>query len=272
VEVHGPIATRWTALGGLSWAVPTSSQKKVATGTYVNTFSGDRSIYYTSTTGAKVVQGQIRGLWLALGGPAGVLGMATSDEKGASGGVLYSTFRKGTVYWTAATGAHAVQGPIADRWTALGGLGWGQGVPTTDQKTAPDRVGRYNHFAGGASIYWTQQTGAHAVQGQIRALWARLGWEAGQLGYPTSDERATADGAGRQNTFTHGAVFWTAGGGAHAVVGSIYARYVELGGVKSKLGYPTSNEVAVSGGRASTFQRGTITWNAKTGKVTVTYR
>jgi uncharacterized protein with LGFP repeats len=272
VEVHGTIARRWAALGGFSWAAPTSSVQKGAAGTSFATFSGNRSIYWSAVAGSRVVQGQVLDRWAALGGPAGALGVPTSDERDAGGGVLYSTFQKGTVYWTAATGAHAVQGPIADRWAALGGLGWGQGVPTTDQKTTPDRAGRYNHFAGGASIYWSQQTGAHAVQGQIRALWAQLRWEAGQLGYPTSDERATADGAGRQNTFAHGAVFWTAGGGAHAVVGSIYARYVELGGVTSKLGYPTSNEVGVSGGRASTFERGTITWNAKTGKVTVTYR
>ncbi|WP_369333702.1 LGFP repeat-containing protein, partial [Modestobacter altitudinis] len=148
----------------------------------------------------------------------------------------------------------------------------GYGVPTTNELATPDRVGRYNHFSGGASIYWTPTTGAHAVQGRIRDLWAQLGWETGSLGYPTSDEKATADGEGRQNTFSNGAVVWAPAGGAHAVVGSIYKRYAELGGVASKLGYPTSNEVAATGGRASTFQHGKITWNATTGKTTVTYK
>ena len=271
VEVHGSIAARWQALGGLDWAVPTSSQKTAASGVVVNTFSGDRSIYATPAGGAWVVQGQIRDAWLALGGPTGALGMVTSDEQGGSDGVRYSTFGKGSVYWTPATGAHAVQNAIARKWTALGALGWGQGVPTTNESRTPDGVGRYNHFSGGASIYWTSTTGAHAVQGQIRDLWASLGWERGALGYPTSDEQATADGTGRQNTFTNGAVFWTPAGGAHAVVGAIYDRYSQLGGVRSTLGYPTSNEVAVTGGRASTFQHGTLTWNAKTGTVTVTY-
>jgi len=269
VEVHGKIAARWTALGGLSWAVPTSSQKKAATGTYFNTFSGDRSIYYTSATGARVVQGQIRQVWLALGGPTGGLGVPTSDEAGAAGGVLYSTFTGGAVYWTAGTGAHAVQDAIAEKWTSLGALGSGFGVPTTNQLSTPDRVGRYNHFATGSSIYWTPATGAQAVSGQIRDLWARLGWENGPLRYPTADERSTA--GGRYSTFQQGAVFWTAALGPHAVYGSIYNTYLSLGAATSRLGFPTSDEYAVSGGRATTFQHGKITWNASTGKITVTY-
>jgi uncharacterized protein with LGFP repeats len=269
VEVHGKIAERWTALGGLSWAVPTSSQKKAATGVYYNTFSGDRSIYYTSAAGVKVVQGQIRQVWLALGGPTGGLGVPTSDETGAAGGVLYSTFAGGAVYWTAGTGAHAVQDAIAKKWTALGALSTGFGVPTTNQLSTPDGVGRYNHFATGSSIYWTSATGAQAVSGQIRDLWARLGWEKGPLQYPTADERSTA--GGRYSTFQQGAVFWTAALGPHAVYGSIYSTYLSVGAATSRLGFPTSDEYAVSGGRANTFEHGKITWNATTGKTTVTY-
>ena len=32
----------------------------------------------------------------------------------------------------------------------------------------------------------------HSVQGQVRGLWASLGWERSPLGSPTADERATA--------------------------------------------------------------------------------
>ncbi|WP_138760892.1 LGFP repeat-containing protein [Modestobacter altitudinis] len=76
--------------------------------------------------------------------------------------MLYSTFQGGAVCWTAGTGAHAVPGAIAEKWTSLGTLSTGFGVPTTNELTTPDRVGRYNHFATGSSIYWTPATGERA--------------------------------------------------------------------------------------------------------------
>jgi uncharacterized protein with LGFP repeats len=272
VEVHGPIAERWAQLGGLSWAVPTSSQLSAGSGTVYNTFSGDTSLYWSAATGAWAVSGQIRGLWLALGGPSGGLRLPVSDEQGHPGGVRSSTFQDGIVHWTAAGGPHALQGSIAKRWTALGGLGWGYGVPASNELTTPDGVGRFNLFTGNAAIYWSPATKAHAVQGQIRDRWGALGWETGALGYPATDEQATADGRGRVSTFQGGAVFWTPAGGPKAVYGAIYARYAALGGVTSSLGHPVSDEYAVPGGRASDFEHGRISWTASTGSTVVTKR
>lgn len=61
------------------------------------------------------------------------------------------------------------------------------GPPTTRELRCPDGRGRYNHFAGNASIYWTPQHGAFEVHGNIRLAWERVGWERG-TGYPVSDE------------------------------------------------------------------------------------
>ncbi|WP_448627008.1 N-acetylmuramoyl-L-alanine amidase [Geodermatophilus sp. URMC 64] len=271
-EVHGDIADAWDALGGLDWAVPTGVTRTAALGGQYNTFAGNRAIYWSPGTGAYPVVGQILNAYLAKGGPRGALGYPTSDERGASGGVRFSMFQDGIIYWTSATGAHVVQGSIARKWMALGALSSGFGVPTTDERATPDGVGRYNHFANGSSIYWTPATGAQSVSGQIRNLWGALGWERGLLRYPTSDEKPTADGRGRMNTFQTGAIFWSPTVGAHAVYGSIYQRYAALGGVTSSLGYPTSEEYAVPGGRASDFEHGRITWTAATGAVTVTTR
>jgi uncharacterized protein with LGFP repeats len=55
------------------------------------------------------------------------------------------------------------------------------------------------------------------------------------------------------------------------VQGSIYQAWAGLGWQTSALGYPTSGEFAVPGGRRSNFQHGFITWTAATGAVTVTY-
>jgi uncharacterized protein with LGFP repeats len=270
VEVHGEIAARWTELGGLSWGAPTSSVWPVgSSGTYA-TFDDNRAIYWSPATGARAVQGQIRDLWAAKGGATGVLGFPTSDERTASGGVHFTPFEHGVVYWTATSGARAVQGAIAAKWMAPGALGSDFGVPVTNELPTPDGVGRFNHFANGSSIYWSPSTGAQAVNGQIRGLWAELGWERGQLRYPTSDERTTADGRGRYSTFQNGAVFWTPARGPVAVYGAIHTRYAEMGGVTSALGQPIRSEYAVPAGRASDFEHGRITWDARTGAVSVT--
>src|SRR5690606_19446547 len=81
--------------------------------------------------------------------------------------------------------------------------------PTTDQTVTPDGRGRFNHFLGtpytrAVSVYWTPETGAHAVWGEIRKRWAALRWERGPLGYPTTDESRTPDGIGRYNHFSKG--------------------------------------------------------------------
>jgi uncharacterized protein with LGFP repeats len=270
-EVHGDIKAKWDALGGFEWGAPATSVQTIGSGQWVS-FGFDRGIYQSAATGVHSVNGQIFHLWNASGGAAGPYGFPTSDESGASGGVRLSTFQNAAIYWTATGGTHAVFGAIFAKWMVLGALSSGFGVPVTNELATPDRVGRYNHFANDTSMYWSPATGAQAVRGQIRNLWSSLGWEKSLLGYPTSDELPTADGRGRYNAFQTGAVIWTAALGPHAVYGSIYQRWVSLGGVTSSLGYPTSDEYSVPGGRASDFERGRITWSAATGAVTVTSR
>jgi len=84
----------------------------------------------------------------------------------------------------------------------------------TSESTAPDQVGRYNVFQGGA-VYWSPATGAHFIRGAIWQKWASMGWEAGQLGYPTSNEYAVAGGS--QSDFQHGSLTWSQATGAVTV-------------------------------------------------------
>ena len=120
------------------------------------------------------------------------------------------------------------------------------------------------------SIYWTSATGAFEVHGAIRDKWAELGWEAGALGYPVSNETITPDGIGRFSVFQRGSIYWTAQTGAHEVRGAIRDKYAETGWESGALGYPVSDEYAVPGGRRSDFQRGIITWDSATSTSTVT--
>jgi hypothetical protein len=65
-----------------------------------------------------------------------------------------------------------------------------------------------------SSIYWSRQTGAHIVTGEIRAAWLAGGGPSGPLGYPVADEEPAPGGAGRVCRFERGEIGWSASGGA----------------------------------------------------------
>jgi uncharacterized protein with LGFP repeats len=140
----------------------------------------------------------------SLGFPAGDV-TATADGKGS-----FQTFQKGSVFWSPATGARAVLSPVLALWTAMGAEQGTLGYPTSGTAATGDGAGRYQHFQKG-SIFWSSATGAHAVQGPIRDLWASLGYERGWLGYPTRDAYPVSGGT--QVDFQHGHITLSAATG-----------------------------------------------------------
>jgi LGFP repeat-containing protein len=180
----------------------------------------------------------------------------------------------GAGFWSATAGTRcgnspAVVGQIEAKYNALGGCNSILGVPVSEERGAPDGQGRYSVFDKG-SIYWSARTGAFEVHGTIRDEWSNVGWEAGVLGYPITDETGAPDGVGRYNVFERGSIYWTPQTGAHEVHGRIRDAWRDAGWEAGKLGYPIADEVAVTGGRRSDFQHGSITWDSTTDKTTVT--
>jgi stage II sporulation protein D len=270
---NGAVDAKWRATGGASGVLGAPLGPELQTpdgvGSYAQYRSG--SVYWSPATGAHEVHGAIRGDWAATGWEAGPLGYPTTDERPTPDGRgRFNHFASGSVYWSKATGAHSVQGAIRDTWARLGWETGPLGYPVQDEWGTPDHVGRWSRFAGGA-VYWSRATGAHEVQGAIQAEWGRTGWEAGPLGYPTTDELPTPDGKGRFNHFARGSVYWSRATGAHEVQGAIRDAWAARGWETGPLGYPTSDEHAVAGdptARASDFTGGTITWSPTTGTTT----
>lgn len=182
-----------------------------------------------------------------------------------------------------ATGTHSLCGPILAKYLAKGGP-TGFGYPTTDVLVPADGTGRYAHFrqngANGenASVYWHPTTGAWMVFNGIRGYWMSLGAEKGFLGYPTSDESTTFESDAWVTTFSgsggNGAIYWTNEFGGRSIHGTIYRKYLELGG-PSGFGYPTTDETNVDDGigRYNNFRRRTETsdsrsiyWTTTTGE------
>jgi glucose/arabinose dehydrogenase len=292
----GPVAQRWDIVVGTSdmtltanYATPIDQRYDgdpdlraklgVPTGpeitdglVHYRTYTNGR-LYWSAVGGTKFVTGPVLDKYVALGGHA-LLGPPTSDTAATPDGAgQYGNFvnngNVGSIYYTAATGAHALYGEIRKKWAALGYEN-GLGYPTNDEDGTPDGVGRFNHFVKGnnaGSIYFTPGTGAHAIYGEIRKKWAALGWEKG-LGYPTNDEDGTPDGVGRFNHFSLGhSIYFTNATGAHAVKGEIRKRWAALGWERSYLRYPTTDEYVTNGVYRSDFQGGYITFTPAGGAV-----
>jgi hypothetical protein len=96
------------------------------------------SIAYRADLGAHEVHGAIGGLWPSV---MGDVGLPTTDETSTPDAAgRYNAFEDGAIYWTPATGAHALYGPIFEAWTALGGPNaWlGYAVGEIVEGVAPD--------------------------------------------------------------------------------------------------------------------------------------
>ncbi|MCV2489582.1 PQQ-dependent sugar dehydrogenase [Geodermatophilus sp. YIM 151500] len=162
---------------------------------------------------------------------------------------------------------HAVYGsPIDARHAGDAAVREALGAPVAEEVT--DGGVRWREYERGR-LYWTAATGVRLVRGPVLEAYLALGGHA-VLGAPTTDELRAADRVGRYNDFAAPAasIHWTRRTGAHAVQGAIGARWAELGREESFLGYPTSDEYAVPGGRRSDFEGGSLMWDAVTGQVT----
>ncbi|WP_025357548.1 LGFP repeat-containing protein [Kutzneria albida] len=111
-------------------------------------------------------------------------------------------------------------------------------------------------------IYWSQDTGAHTILGEIGLKWAALQAEIGQLGFPTGDEERNPDQDGRRQKFQHGQLYWhpQRSHGAHPISDEFFATWAARKNETGPLGYPVSDVQATSdgAGRHQDFQGGTI--------------
>ncbi|QHN42469.1 hypothetical protein GII36_01230 [Candidatus Mycosynbacter amalyticus] len=240
---------------------------------YFQNYQNGRA-YYAAGYGVHEVHGNIYTLFTQLGGHR-VTGIPVTDEAATPDGKgKFNHFNKmanspeavSSIYWTAATGAHYVQNKIHVKWVATGWENGPLGYPITDEATAKDGVSKYNNFQQG-TIYSSAQYGEKYVVGEIYKKWAQYNYDGGFLGKPMSDETKTPDGKGRFNVFEGGSVYWSPASGAHSIGGKIRDGWAAIGWEVSWLGYPTSDEYNIPGGKGQDFQGGYIRWTPQTGVV-----
>ena len=267
--VSGPVRDRWAAQGweGGALGYPTSDTTCGLTeGGCFQHFQGG-TVMYSPAGGSWAVTGVLRDGWFRTGSENGTLGYPTAAAScGLRNGGCLQRFEKGTLYWTAATGARAVVGPAAGAWARQGWERGALGYPVTDTVCTLRGGGCYQHFVGGTVMY-SPASGSWAVTAGLRDGWFRTGSEGGSLGYPTSAPVCGLRDGGCFQRFQRGSLYWSPATGAYPVLpGPVADRWAALGWERG-LGYPTGAERDVPGGRAQTFRFGTLTWDRTTGEL-----
>ncbi len=108
-----------------------------------------------------VAVGAIEAQYRALGGCGSIIGAPITGELGAPDGVgRYTVFERGSIYWTAATGAHEVLGAIRDEWKSLGWETGSLGYPVSGEYDVAG--GRKSDFQHG-SLTWNSTSDQVAV-------------------------------------------------------------------------------------------------------------
>lgn len=147
-------------------------------------------------------------------------------------------------------------GAIGTRYAEIGAEAGPLGRCTEDEYGI--NGGRIQDFEHGA-MYWTNDTGAWEVYGDIGKKYAGDGGPASAVGWPVSGELSTPGDAGRFNRFQHGNIYASAAG-THPVYGAIFAEWGRHGFEQGRFGFPTTDEFDISGGRQTNFQGGWIRW------------
>jgi uncharacterized protein with LGFP repeats len=128
------------------------------------------------------VSGVYATAWTAAGLQPGIGYPIGAPSCGLYGGGCYQPFEKSNIYYSAASGAHAVTSRYFNSWRAAG---WQKGVgyPTGPEKCGLWGGGCYQPFQTGNS-YYTAATGANIIGQPYREAWRLAGWQSGGLGYP----------------------------------------------------------------------------------------
>ena len=287
--IYGAILDKYQSLGGpadsdLDFPNIDEVAGLVSSKSRVSTFSASDkpAIFWTSDTGAWAVRGAINAAWDKLGGSAGVLGVPTEDER-YDGDLVSQKFTGGQVSWNRLSNTFTTDpAELADKlvglevpldpttlislaWRTTGGLGGPLGARQGEQ-TAVGGDGAAQGYAGG-KIFFSPQTGAHAVTGAILSKYESVGGPTGDLGYPVGTEVDGGVPNSRVSSFSAAdkpVIFWTPDSGAIVVRGAINAAWAKLGGATGSLGVPTG-ELTVKGDTVTqTFSEGEISWNNAT--------
>jgi uncharacterized protein with LGFP repeats len=286
--MHGAILDKYRDLGGpadsdLGFPDIDEGPGRISPESRNSTFNaGDKPvIFWTPETGAWVVRGAINAAWDRLGGSAGVLGVPVADET-YSGDVVSQRFTGGAITYDMRAKTFTTEPPdlvaqlegleipydaasaIAAAWRANGGATGALGVKAGQQYAIGDD-GAGQDFAGG-KVFFTPETGAYAVTGDILTKYESVGGPTGDFGFPVGSETDGGVPDSRVQVFSasdNPTVFWTKDHGAVIVRGAMKAAWDKLGGATGALGVPVKDQNTEGAVVTQEFSGGTLSWNSQ---------
>lgn len=205
------------------------------------------------------IHGEIWVKWKSLGEENGFLGYPISDETPPpsiqspnrhslfDGGIPDGKAR-GAIVWTPidlqgnGVRTYEIHGPIFQKWSSDGSIipsmaifdNFGDpvfpGFPLTDVLKCADGQGEFIHFTG-CSFFWSQKTGAWAVSGLIKDIYASIGWERSPLGYPSSDPQRLLGSTTIFQRFEKGSIYVARDNSTHVSIQNSISAWGSVGRV-----------------------------------------
>lgn len=162
VEVHGAVYTRYAEVGGTKGVLgyPVNDLAPCGDGRGKVQWFEHGYAWYTPTTGAHALWGQVADGYLADGNVKGPLGYPTSEPTPVGDGRGTSaTFEKGRIYASTTTAGFDVHGAVLTAYLdTYGGPTGSLGYPTSNLDPAGTTGGRFQSFEHGRLRYDTDGT------------------------------------------------------------------------------------------------------------------
>jgi GH25 family lysozyme M1 (1,4-beta-N-acetylmuramidase) len=173
------ITRLWRSLGGASGqlGLPLGMETVVPGGGWAQSFEHGGIV--SSNRGTFAVLAATWARYRANGGATGSLGVPLAPAKAIASGVTLQRFAGGLVAWSQPTGAHALQGDMAQRWLNDGGATAVEGLPTGEATQVAQS------FSEG-SLY-RSPTGVHFLPTAMRDRYEELGGPTGPMGLPVGE-------------------------------------------------------------------------------------
>jgi uncharacterized protein with LGFP repeats len=268
--VRGAINAAWDKLGGSAGTMGVPTGGETFDGNVVNQkFTGGEISYDNSaktfTTVPTELANNLAGVevptdattvineaWRAAGGLSGPLGARQGGQSSVGSDGAVQDYAGGKIFYSPATGAHAVTGAILSKYEAQGGPTGDLGLPTGTEADGGAPNSRVSAFSAADKpvIFWTPDNGAIVVRGAINAAWAKLGGAGGKLGVPTGEQSANGDTVTQK--FSGGEISWNKAGNKFTTKPPELAS--QLAGVQ------VPNATGPQAGPASTSGKG-FTWH-----------
>lgn len=225
--VRGAINVAWDTLGGSGGALGVPVEDETYDGDVVTQqFTGGKLSWNrqvkTFATEPPELAGQLAGLAVptdstssinaarrSAGGPLGPLGAQQGAQYAIGKDGAGQNFAGGKIFFSPATGANVVSGPVLAKYESVGGPQSDLGFPVTSTISgglAPDS--RMSTFAAADTpvIFWTPDFGAFIIRGAMNAAWSKLGGATGSLGAPIADQTDSGDVVTQR--FSNGEISW----------------------------------------------------------------